>query len=66
MESILERYIITADEHLRKVILRNQREMRGYPSSCWPKETTCITSASVMFRRELRFPLDMLFGTPRQ
>lgn len=38
--------------------------MRGYPSSCWPKETTGMAPASVMFGKELRFPRDLLFGTP--
>jgi hypothetical protein len=61
---MLECYITTVDEHLRKVILRNQREMGGYPSSYWPKETTGMEPASVLFRRELRFPRNLLFGTP--
>jgi hypothetical protein len=38
--------------------------MRRYPSSCWASthETTDTMPTSMLFRRELHMPCDLLFG----
>jgi hypothetical protein len=69
-DSIVDRYVKTIEEHLRKVVASNQRDW----DKKWPlfliayrastHDTTGLTPASLVFRRELRLPCDLLFGVP--
>jgi hypothetical protein len=67
---MVERYIKTVEEHLRKVVASNQKDwntmlplfLLAYRASI--HDTTGFTPASLLFGRELRLPSDLLFGTP--
>jgi hypothetical protein len=67
---MLERYIKTVEGQLRKAIASNQRDwdailpifLLAYRTST--HGTTGLTPASLVFGRELRLPLDLLFGAP--
>jgi len=61
----------TIKEHLRKVVSSHQRDwderlpiflMTNLVST---HETTGVTSANMVFGRELRLPCDLMFGAPR-
>jgi hypothetical protein len=69
-DGMVERYIKTVEEQLRKIVASNQRD--------WDKrlphflltyrapthDTTGSTPARLVFGRELRLPCDLLFGAP--
>ncbi|PNF19670.1 hypothetical protein B7P43_G16062 [Cryptotermes secundus] len=65
---MVERYIKTIEEHLRKVVASHQRDwderlpffLLAYRAST--HDTTGLTLASLVFGRELRLPCDLLFG----
>jgi hypothetical protein len=67
---MVERYIKTIEEHLRKVVTSHQRDwderlhlfLLAYRAST--HDTTGLTPASLVFGRELRLPCDLLFGVP--
>jgi hypothetical protein len=67
---MMERYVKTFKEHLRKVVSTHQRYwderlpifLRAYRASTY--KTTGMTSAMMVFGRELRLPCDLLFGVP--
>jgi hypothetical protein len=67
---MVERYIKTTEEHLRKVVTSHQRDwderlhlfLLAYRAST--HDTTGFTPASLVFGRELRLPCDLLFGVP--
>jgi hypothetical protein len=67
---MVERYIKTVAEHLRKVVASHQRDwdarlpifLLAYRAST--HDTTGLTPANLVFGRELRLPSDLLFGTP--
>jgi hypothetical protein len=67
---MVERYIKTIEEHLRKVVASHQRDwderldlfLLAYRAST--HDTTGFTPASLVFGRELRLPCDLLFGVP--
>jgi hypothetical protein len=67
---MVERYVKTIEEHLRKVVASNQRDwdeklllfLLAYRAST--HDTTGLTAASLVFGRELRLPFDLLFGVP--
>jgi hypothetical protein len=67
---MVERYIKTVEEHLRKVVASHQREwdarlpifLLAYRAST--HDTLGLTPASLMFGGELQLPCDPLFGTP--
>jgi hypothetical protein len=67
---MVERYIKTIEEHLRKVVASHQRDWDGrlhhfllaYRAST--HDTTGLTPASLVFGRELRLPCYLLFGMP--
>jgi hypothetical protein len=67
---MVERYIKTIEEHLRKVVASHQRDwderlplfLLAYRAST--HDTTGLTPAKLMFGRELRLPCDLLFGVP--
>jgi hypothetical protein len=69
-DGMVERYIKTVEEHLRKVIASHQRDwderlpffFLAYRASTHDK--TGLTPASLVFGRELRLPYDLLFGAP--
>jgi hypothetical protein len=67
---MVERYIKTIEEHLRKVVTSHQRDWdEGLPplSSSYrasTHDTTGLTAASPVFGRELPLPCDLLFGVP--
>jgi transposase InsO family protein len=69
-DGMMERYIRTIEEHLREVVASHQRDwdarlpifLFAYRAST--HDTTGFTPASLVFRRELRLPCDLLFGTP--
>jgi transposase InsO family protein len=72
-DGMVERYIKTIEEHLRKVVASHQRDwdervplfLLAYRAST--HDTTGLTPAKLIFGRELRLPCDLLFGvTPRQ
>jgi hypothetical protein len=64
-----ESCINTFEEHLRKVVASHQRDwderlplfLLAYRAST--HDNTGLTPASLVFRRELRLPCDLLFGT---
>jgi hypothetical protein len=66
----VERYIKTVEVHLQKVVASHQRDwdarlpifLLAYPAST--HDTTGLTPANLVFRRELRLPGDLLFGAP--
>jgi hypothetical protein len=65
---MVELYIKTIEEHVRKVVASQQRDwdeglplfLLAYRAST--HNTTGLTPASLVFRRELRLPCDLLFG----
>jgi hypothetical protein len=67
---MVERYIKTVEEHLRKVVASHQRDwderlslfLLAYRASI--HDTTGSTPACLVFGRELRLPCDLLFGAP--
>jgi hypothetical protein len=67
---MVERYVKTIEEHLRKVVSSNQRDwderipifLLAYRAST--HETTGVTPANLVFGRELRLPCDLMFGAP--
>jgi hypothetical protein len=67
---MMERYIKTIEEDLRKVVASHQRDLDeklplfllAYRAST--HDTTGLTPASLVIGRELRLPCDMLFGVP--
>jgi hypothetical protein len=67
---MVERYIRTVEEHLRKVVASHQRDwdarlpifLLAYRAST--HDTTGLTPANLVFWRELRLPGDLLFGAP--
>jgi hypothetical protein len=69
-DRMVERYVKTIDEHLRKVVSSNQTVweeriplfLMAYQLSI--HETTGVTSAYMVFGRELRLPCHLMFGAP--
>jgi hypothetical protein len=69
-DGMVERYVKTVEEHLRKVVSTHQRDwderlpifLLAYLAST--HETTGITPANMAFERELRLPCDMFGGFP--
>jgi transposase InsO family protein len=67
-DGMVERYINTVEEHLRKVVASHQRDwderltlfLLAYRAST--DDTTGLTPARLVFGRELRLPCDLLFG----
>jgi hypothetical protein len=67
---MVERYIKTIEEHLRKVVASHQKDwdarlpifLLAYRAST--HDTTGLTPANLMFGRELRLPGDLLLGAP--
>ena len=69
-DGMVERYMKTIEEYLRKVISIHQWDwderlsifLLAYRAST--HETTGVTPASMVFGRELRLPCDLMLGTP--
>jgi hypothetical protein len=69
-DGMVERYIKTVEEHLRKIITLHQRDwdeklplfLLAYRPST--HDTTGLTPAHLVFGWELRLPCDLLFGAP--
>jgi hypothetical protein len=69
-DGMVEIYVKTIEEHLRKVVSTHQRDwderlpifLLAYRAST--HDTTGITPANMVFGRELRLPCDLLFGAP--
>jgi hypothetical protein len=69
---MVERYVKTIEEHLRKVVSTHQKDwderlpifLLAYRAST--HDTTGMTPANMVFGRELRLPCDLLFGAPPQ
>jgi transposase InsO family protein len=69
-DDMVERYIKTIEEHLRKVVTSHQKDWDdglplfplAYRAST--HDTTGLTPASLVFGRELRLSFDLLFGVP--
>jgi hypothetical protein len=69
-DDMVERYIKTIKEHLRKVAASHQKDwdeglplfLLAYRAST--HDMTGLTPASQVFGRELRLPCDLLFGVP--
>jgi hypothetical protein len=69
-DGMVERYVKTVEEHLRKVVSIHQRDwderlpifLLAYRAST--HETTGVTPANMVFGRELRLPCDLMFGAP--
>ncbi|PNF24989.1 hypothetical protein B7P43_G08361 [Cryptotermes secundus] len=69
-DGMVERYVKTIEEHLRKVVSSHQRDwderlplfLLAYRAST--HNTTGLTPAGLVFGRELRLPCDLLFGAP--
>jgi hypothetical protein len=67
---MVERYVKTIKEHLRKVVSTYQRDwderlpifLLAYRAST--HDTTGMTRANMVFGRELHLPCDLLFGAP--
>jgi hypothetical protein len=70
LNGMLERYIKTVEEHLRKVVASNQKDwdamlplsLLAYRVST--HDTTGFTPASLLFGRQARLLRYLLFGTP--
>jgi hypothetical protein len=70
-DGMVERYIKTIEEHLRKVVASHQKDwdeglplfLLAYRAST--HDTTGLTPASLVFGRELQLPCDLLFGVPQ-
>jgi hypothetical protein len=67
---MVEQYVKTIEEHLRKVVSNNQRDWYETPPvfllayRAATHETTDVTPASMVFGRELRLPCELMFGSP--
>jgi hypothetical protein len=69
-DGMVERYVKTVDELLRKVVSTHQRDwderlpifLLAYHAST--HKTTGMTPANMVFGRELHLPCDLLFGAP--
>jgi hypothetical protein len=67
---VVERYIKTADEQLRKIVASNKSDWDArsphvlLPYRVSADGTAALTPASLVFSRELRLPNDLIFGTP--
>jgi hypothetical protein len=69
-DDMVKCYIRTVEEHIWKVITSHQRDLDvrlpifllAYRASTY--DTTGFTPASLVFRRELWLPCDLLFGSP--
>jgi hypothetical protein len=69
-DGMVERYVKTIEEHLRKVVTYNQRDwdeklplfFLAYRAST--HDTTGLTPGSLVFGRELRLACDLLLGVP--
>jgi predicted metal-dependent hydrolase len=67
---MVEHYVKTVDEHLRKMVSTNQRDWNGrlptFLLACraLSHETMGTMPANVVFGRELCLPCDLLFGAP--
>ncbi|PNF17535.1 hypothetical protein B7P43_G16461 [Cryptotermes secundus] len=67
---MVERYVKTIDEHLRKVVASHHRDwderlplfLLAYRAST--HDTTGLTPSGLVFGRELRLTCDLLFGVP--
>jgi hypothetical protein len=67
---MVERYLKTVEEHLRKVVSSHQWDwderatlfLMAYRAST--HETTGMTTANMVFGRERRLPCDLMFGSP--
>lgn len=69
-DGMVERYVKTMEEHLRKVVSAHHRKwdqrlpiLLSYRAST--HQTTGLTPANMLFGRKLRFPCDLLFRAPR-
>jgi hypothetical protein len=70
LDSVVERCIRTAEEHLQKVVTSHQKDwgaglpifLLAYRTST--HDTTGFNPASLVFGRELRPPCGPLFGAP--
>jgi len=69
-DGMVERYVKTIEEHLRKVVSTHPWDWDGrlpifllaYRAST--HETTGVTPSSMVFGRELHLPCDLMFGGP--
>jgi hypothetical protein len=69
-DGMVELYVKTIEEHLRKVVSTHQRDwderlpifLLAYRAST--HETTSVTPANMVFGRELRLTCDLMFGAP--
>jgi hypothetical protein len=69
-DGMVQRYIKTMEEHLRKVEAAHQSDwderlplfLLAYRAST--HDTTCLTPLRLVFRRELPLPCDLLLGAP--
>ena len=69
-DGMVECYVKTIEEHLRKVVSTHQRDwderlpifLLAYRAST--HETTGVTPANMGFGRVLRLPCDLMFGAP--
>jgi hypothetical protein len=67
---MVERYIKTVEEHLRKVVAPHERDWNErlllflLAYRALTHDTTGLTPARLVFGRELRLPCDLLCGTP--
>jgi hypothetical protein len=69
-DGMVERYVKTVEEHLRKVVCTQQRDwderlpifLLAYRAST--HETTGVTLASMVFGREIHVPCDLIFRAP--
>jgi hypothetical protein len=67
---MVERYVKTIEEHLRKVVSTHQWDwdemlpifLLAYRAST--HETSGVTPGSMVFRRKLHVPCDLMFGAP--
>jgi hypothetical protein len=71
-DCVVERYMKTVEDHLRKVFASNQRNwyaklpifLLAYSVST--HDATGLTPASLVFGRELQLSCDLLFGAPEE
>jgi len=69
-DGIVERYVKTIEEHLRKVVSTHQRDWDERPTifllayRAPTHETTGVMPANMLFGRELRLPCYLMFGAP--
>ena len=70
-DGMVERYVRTIEEQLRRVVFSNQRDweerlplfLLAYRAST--HETTGVKPANLVFGRELRLPCDLMFEAPQ-